>query len=88
MERLEGEAGLGRLELYGRLADDVLVFDVLRPDVVASIARNMVGGMSRTSPRRTGFGCASSQSRSLAASTSSRTWAVQGPGTAAGSSSG
>ena len=47
--------GLGRPELLNRLGDNVLVFDLLRPEYIAAICRKFVRGLAESARERRGL---------------------------------
>jgi ATP-dependent Clp protease ATP-binding subunit ClpA len=49
------EKGLGRPELLNRFGDNILVFDVLRPDSIRAIARKFQTALSRNAAERHGL---------------------------------
>ena len=53
--RADGSGGLGRPELYNRLGEGVIVFDVLRPEHIEGIARKFLGQLSQSAEQKCGL---------------------------------
>lgn len=53
--RADGTGGLGRPELYNRLGEGVVVFDLLRPEHIEGITRKFLGQLSQSAEQKRGL---------------------------------